>query len=163
MPQTATYKSLPILSWPVASFAGATWQLAQSPRNTAWRLAIAIFCALVRSTVAIAPGSTMAFAYRNFCPLSVLTVRVLVLSPPGGTSNKSMVAEIVPFSLGDNFHGVEGNSATVQWQEVVTEKIVTSPEETFVRLKAKCASVVPLVTRTSFCSASKASTLSNGG
>src|SRR5438477_8017147 len=74
-----------------------------------------------------------------------------------------MVAEISPFSLGASFQGVKASFATVQPQKVGTKLIITSPDEMFVRLKVKCASGVPLVTVTSFWSASKARKVSIPG
>src|SRR5882757_9215709 len=108
-------------------------------------------------------AKTVALTYKAFGPLSVFTVRVLILVPPGGVPANCMVAEISPFSLGTSFQGVEGNFATVQPQEVCTKLMMTSPEEIFVRLKVNSAAMVPLVTLTDFCSASKARKFSIAG
>ena len=80
-------------------------------------------------------GAPVALIVKVFAPLSVLTVTVLTAAELGATV---MVKGIWALAPGASFQGSgDVSCATVQPQEGVTARTVTTPAETLVRLNVK--------------------------
>src|SRR5688572_9762835 len=98
-----------------------TWQLAQSPLNTACRSPFANCWFRSRSAPAIGvagAGRIVDLTESILKPLSVLMVSVLKIVPD--LPARFMVTGMAPFVPGGTLQGMGGNFATVQPQDVPT-------------------------------------------
>src|SRR5581483_62822 len=146
MPQAAANSSLPVLPR-----VGSTWQRAQSPWNTIWRLAMAICWLRMRCISGLSGITTFTV---NCLGTLLLKKTVMVLNNVPDLPRRSTDTLILPSSCGLSTQGWLGSRATVQPQEVWTRSMVTSDGEIFVTLKKKSAEACPGVVCCSFMSAS---------